>query len=77
MPFALHRSMNGTSLFTQLVAPYLQANAHGLALTNSVQLHVSAPFVNDQVSRVWVGGTLTATGTVNAGYGAVAWFDLQ
>lgn len=77
VPLSLHRSMNGASLYTQLIAPAAQANAYGVALSNAVQLHVSAPFTNDQVSRVYVGSGLTATGIVQVGFGAVTRFDYQ
>lgn len=77
LSIGLHRSMNGASLYGQVFAPDAQANAYGVVSSNAVQLHISAPFTNDQVSRVYVGGALTVTGTAQIGFGAVTRFDYQ
>ncbi|MEZ5963184.1 MAG: hypothetical protein R3F56_04980 [Planctomycetota bacterium] len=72
--FPLRLSMNGASLFTQVLAADPQANPWGVTTSNSVQMHLTAPFTNDAVSRVWVGGSLVANGRVDARYGAVVRF---
>jgi hypothetical protein len=71
----IHRSMNGASLFTQLIAIDPPANPFGVTTSNSVQLHLSAPFTNNSLSRIWVSGNLVPTGRVDVGYGAVTRFD--
>lgn len=75
LSFPLRPSMNGASIYTQVIAAAPQANPWGVATTNAVQLHLTAPFTNDAVSRVWVGGSLSATGRVDLRYGAVVRFD--
>ncbi|HLU38473.1 MAG TPA: hypothetical protein VK081_03755, partial [Planctomycetota bacterium] len=70
----LDPSFGGTNLFGQVAALDASANALGLVTTNGINHHIVAPHGNPPGGRIYLSGSLGATGNVGANQTLVVQF---